>query len=252
MMVGVLRSCEPFDLEALRREASAAVGVQDFGMGAYGHCVSLPCEDDMPETYRTHHNNLPFADALRLCPLMTRIFREFQTEKASFRLLRRGPGTAYALHDDKDKGRHVVRFQIPIMTNQDAFIVLLKDQVPPPHLAAVVSRILKDAGDDIWFDFERFQNAFGDYLSLYPLPPGYLYYFDTDRIHTAINAGGEDRIVLSIDLVMNDWLRDWMTVNLKTQVPAVPDGAALGGRWNWKSLRHGLITNDETEPNAVR
>ena len=128
-MIGVVRNSHPFDLDALRREVAHAREIQDFDEGAYGHCVSLPCAEHVAEAYRTHHNNVPFSGALYRCPLLQRIFGEFRTQKASFRLLRRGPGTAYALHDDRDKGKNIVRFQIPIITNEHAFIALLKDQM---------------------------------------------------------------------------------------------------------------------------
>lgn len=242
-MNGVMRSSEPFDLDALRHEVAQARSIQDFEKGAYGHCISLPCAEDMPEAYRTHHNNVPFSGALRRCPLARRIFDQFRTEKASFRLLRRGRESAYSLHDDRDKGNNIVRLQIPIVTNEQAFIVLLEDGVSVSDLAAVVARIREDAGDEIWFDFEKFEKIFGGYFALYALAPGFLYYFDTDRIHTAINAGREERIVLSIDLVMNDWLKRWMADNLIARVTPTPKGRAIGGKWNWTALKHGLITH---------
>lgn len=242
-MTGVVRSSDAFDLDALRCEVARARNIQDFNRGAYGHCISLPGRGDLTEPYRTHHNNIPFSGALLQCPLLKKIFGQFQTEKASFRLLRRGPGTAYALHDDKDKGSNIVRFQIPIITNEHAFIALLKDGVSVSDLATVVAHIREDAGGDIPFDFEEFEEAFGSYFALYALAPGFLHFFDTDRLHTAINAGREERIVLSIDLVMNDWLRNWMADNLDTQVPPASKGQGTGGKWNWTSLRHGLIIN---------
>ena len=37
---------------------------------------------------------------------------------------------------------------------------------------------------------------------------GELWYFNADQIHEVYNRGGEDRINLVIDCVVNDWLRE--------------------------------------------
>jgi hypothetical protein len=240
-VVEVLKSLVSYDLAALREEVARARARQDFSEGAYGHCISLPAAEDLAAEYRTHHNNVPFSGALADCPTMRTLFDSLQTEKASFRLLRRAPGTAYGLHDDLDKGADILRFQIPILTNPDAFIVAQKEGVSLDGLAERVDEI-RESGD-LHFDFARFTRAFGRWFDLFSLAPGSMYRFDTDQLHTAINAGDRERIVLGIDIVANDWVKDWIAREFATPVPATPADALPDASWEWTSLAHGLITN---------
>jgi hypothetical protein len=237
----VLKSLASYDLDALRAEVARARARQDFSEGLYGHCISLPAAHDLTAEYRTHHNNVPFSGALAECPTMRGIFDSLKTEKASFRLLRRAPGTAYGLHDDKDKGVDILRFQIPILTNPDAFIVAQKDGVSLDGLADRVNEI-RESGD-LHFDFARFTWEFGQWFDLFSLAPGSMYRFDTDQLHTAINAGDQERIVLGIDILPNDWVRGWIARDFAAPVPPTPADALPDASWEWTSLEHGLITN---------
>jgi hypothetical protein len=240
-VTGVLKGLVSYDLAALQEEVARARARQDFSEGLYGHCISLPAVGDLAEAFRTHHNNLPFSEALAECPTMRGIFDSLKTEKASFRLLRRGPQTAYGIHDDKDKGADILRLQIPILTNPDAFIVAQKDGVSLDGLAERVNAIC-DSGD-LRFDFARFAREFGQWFDLFSLAPGSMYRFDTNRLHTAINAGDQERIVLGIDILANDWVKDWISREFTTPVPPTPADLLPDASWQWTALDHGLITN---------
>ncbi|MEM7352528.1 MAG: hypothetical protein AAF657_17140 [Acidobacteriota bacterium] len=237
----VLRSNEPYDLERLRHEVAIAEKIQGFDHGAYGHCISLPDEDDLGERYRGHHNNLPFAGAFAECTYLRQIFQSFETEKTSYRLLRRGPQTAYSLHNDKDKGVDVVRAQIPIVTSERAFLVLMREdaqvEVPVEELAAMEG--------DVWYDMADLDRLCGDDYELFYLEPGYLHYFDTNEIHTLINADLSERVTLCIDLVLNDWLRGWIASHLGHRLAPVANPRSPALRWEWNALRHGIIRNEE-------
>jgi hypothetical protein len=242
-MTEVLRNTESFDLERLAEEVSIARGIMEFRDGPYGNCISLPAARDVSEPFRNHHNNVPFADALESCPYIKQIFDSFLTEKASCRLLRRKGATAYALHDDKDKGVRIHRFQIPILTNSRAFLLIPTSDANFGFAEAEKARGLDGEAGDVWFDLERLDRELEGRFQLFTLQPGFLYYFDTDQIHTLINAGNSERIVLSIDLVVNDWLNDWMRTELTQRVSPEPVPRTSSIAWEWNALRCGVIRN---------
>lgn len=242
-MNNLLMSSLRFDEKKLAEEVLLAQGVSGFDAGPYGNCISLPTAEDLGERFRSHHNNLPFSGALGQCPHMREIFDSFLTEKAAFRLLRRKSKTAYALHDDKDKGSDILRFQIPITTNENAFLLLTRAGVDLREFESLAACKNDDGSGNFWFDLEKLDKVLAGQFELYSLQPGRLYYFDTDDIHTLINAGDTERITLSLDLVINDWLRKWMKTSL-TQIVApagIPRTSSID--WDWNSLRHGVIRN---------
>ena len=240
-MALLTRSKHGFDLQKLVSETSRARQILDFEQGPYGHAISLPSAADISEPFRGHQNNVPFSNALAECPYLSEIFHSFATEKAAFRLLRRAPKSAYAIHDDKDKGTRIRRFQIPILTNSQAWL-LLADHTDFAEFESVAARAAESEGD-IWFDLHRLDQILRGQFKLFLLEPSYIHYFDTDQFHTLINAGGHERIVLSIDLVLNDWLEQWMDTELTESVAADPVGRTANIQWQWNALRNGLIRN---------
>jgi hypothetical protein len=231
-----------YDVAALSREVAIARAVQDFERGAYGHSISLPAAQQLDPLARRHHNNLPFADVLDRCPYLAEILAGLEAPKLSYRLLRRAAHTAYALHDDKDKGAHIVRLQIPIVTNERSFLFLPTDALDLEVFGPFV-RAAK-AETELPFDLECLRRLCGSELRLFRLRPGRLYYFDTDRIHTLLNAGDQDRITLSIDLIRNDWLHAWMGEHFTRELEPDSLEGADPIRWNWNALRHGVIRNE--------
>ena len=53
----------------------------------------------------------------------------------------------------------------------------------------------------------------------------------------------QKRITLSIDVIVNDWMREWMRTNLTQTVKPSPMGHSPAVTWKWNALRHGIIRN---------
>ncbi len=241
-MAELRRTNREFDLQQLGRETLVARQILDFQDGPYGNCISLPTETDVSAGFREHHNNLPFSGALHECTYFKQIFDSFPCEKAAFRLLRRAPKTAYALHDDRDKGMGTRRFQIPITTNEHSFMLIADEDADFDLIESEAARVADEPGD-IWFDLEKLDRMLAGHFELFSLPPGFIYYFDTEQIHTLINAGDEERIVLSMDLVVDDWLTHWMETELTHLVAPAAVERNSDITWQWNALRNGLIRN---------
>jgi hypothetical protein len=186
-------------LDGLVRDARRAVEGWDWSRGAYAHALSLPAYRELHPYGRYRYGNFPCTGLLEDCPYFRRVFDSLQCEKVSFRLLRRGPHSAYAWHTDAWKGPGVVRFQIPIVSVDEAFLVLT-DYEAVDQLRGPRSTRLSEAS------FEEFARVNGGHFRRHHLAAGRLYYFDTTRVHTLVNPGPAERITLSFDLAANDWL----------------------------------------------
>lgn len=186
-------------LDALVRETRQAVAHGDWSRGAYGHALSLPAYRQLHPYARYGYENFPCAGLLDDLPVLRGIFDGFQCEKVSFRLLRRGPGSAYGWHTDRWKGEGVVRFQVPVVSDERAFLVMT-DYASVDQLTSRRSERLSEG------TFAAFARAHEGHFRRHHLEPGQLHYFDTSRVHTLVNPGPGERITLSFDLVANDWL----------------------------------------------
>jgi len=237
----VLRTECSYDVARMTEESCVARSILDFDQGVYGNSISLARRDELAEPFQEHKNNNPFAGALDHCPYFRTLFDSLKAPKASFRLLRRGPHAAYSFHDDVDKGPQVIRFQIPIVTSRQAFLLLAPDDLDITDFDREHSGFAGDAEGDVWFDMQSLKDAGAGSLELFYLDPGFLYYFDTNNVHTLINAAETERITLSIDLVLNDWLKNWMKSNLTIVVPESPIEETSPGSWKWNNLRYGVI-----------
>jgi hypothetical protein len=240
----VIRGEQLYDIALLSREVEIARNILEFDKGPYRNAVSLPSADQIYAPYRTHHNNIPFSGALDACPHLKSIFESFQTEKTAFRLLRRVPHSAYAFHDDKDRGRDIARFQIPINTSKAAFLLIAGTRLDLKRFDIDSSGFKGDQNGDVWFNMEQLHIACSDVVELFYLRPGCIHFFDTDQIHTLINGADDERITLSFDLVVNDWLRDWMQANLTHRVSPSPIEPFSSVAWKWNALRNGIIRTD--------
>lgn len=197
-----------FSLEGLRHDCDVATRDWDWSQGAYGHTLSLPSRDELHPIGRDNPNNLPYSGMLDRCPTFREIFDRFECDKASFRLLRRTGGTSYGWHTDRDKGPSVVRLQVPIVTNEGSVLVVT-DYDSMDEIVGGKKRI----HDEEYFNNFKTLNQ-GRYAQ-FQFEPGTLYYFNTNKVHDLLNKGGSERTTLSIDLVVNDWVRK--------QFPAVAD-----------------------------
>ncbi len=186
-------------LTGLVRDAQRAVEGWDWSRGAYGHALSLPAHGQLHPHRRYGYENFPCAGLLAECPQFRRIFDSLECEKVSFRLLRRPPGSSYAWHTDGWKGPGVVRFQVPIVSDERAFLVLT-DYTRPDQVRGDASVRLGERS------FEEFASANAGHYEKHHLQPGRLYYFDTTRVHTLVNPGPAERLTLSFDLVADEWL----------------------------------------------
>jgi len=112
-------------------------------------------------------------------------------------LLRRAPESAYSLHDDRDIGSDVLRMQVPIITDKSAFLALPADSLDREAFNRFASDYIERTSDDTWFELDDLTQRFERDFEYFFLEPGYLYYFDTNKLHTLINAGNTARITLA-------------------------------------------------------
>jgi hypothetical protein len=188
------------ELDALVRETRCAAEGWDWSRGAWGHSLSLPAHRQLHPNARYRYENYPCLGVLDQLPALQQVFDGFECEKASFRLMRRGPGSAYDWHTDRLKVHQgTVRFQIPLVSNGSAFLVTTDywqvDEIRGDRAVPLDEE-----------SFDRFARANAGHHRRHELEPGRLHYFDTSRVHTLVNAGSSERITLSFDLVVNDWV----------------------------------------------
>ena len=219
----------PVSLDGLREDATRALEGWDWSRGAFGHALSLPATRDLHPYARHRYHNYPCTGLLERCPHLRAVFDALRCDKVSFRLLRREPASAYAWHTDRWKGPGVVRFQIPIVSDAEAFLVTTdydhEDQV------CGVGRVL--TADT----YARFADANAGHFARHYLEPGRLHYFDTTRVHTLVNPGPGERLTLSFDLVANSWLREQFPVIVAElgagPTPVLPRPGPLEQGWAW-------------------
>lgn len=187
-------------LAALADETRSVVAGWDWSRGAFGHALSLPSYAELHPYRRYSYENFPCLGVLGQYPALRAIFDGLRTEKISFRLLRREPRSAYGWHTDQWKGPGVVRFQIPILSDDAAFLVTTD--------YASGGEVRGEPGAPSAATFERFAEANAGHVGKHHLTPGLVHYFDTTRVHTLVNPGPGERITLSFDLLANDWVRE--------------------------------------------
>lgn len=190
-----------YSLERLRHDCEVASRDWDWSKGAYGHTLSLPSKDELHAIGQENSNNVPFSGFLDRCAYFRQIFDQLECDKTSFRLLRRTGGTSYGWHTDTDKGQGVVRFQVPVVSN-DRSVLAVTDYDSADEIIGGKKRI-HDADY-----FAAFKDLNRGHYELFELAPGTLYYFNTSKVHDLLNEGVSERITLSIDLVANEWVRE--------------------------------------------
>lgn len=187
------------DLDQLRRETAQVTEGWRWERGAYGHALSLPRYRDLHPFQRFAYQNFPCTGFLDRAPALRRIFDGFECDKVSFRLLRRGPSSAYHWHTDGWKGPGVVRFQVPIVSDGSAYLITT-DYTESSEIRGGNEGPLNEKS------FPAFAAANAGHFEKHFLAAGRLHHFDTNRVHTLVNPGPGERITLSLDLVANDWL----------------------------------------------
>jgi hypothetical protein len=95
----------------------------------------------------------------------------------------------------------VVRFQVPIVSDDAAFLVTTDFDSVDQVRGGGSGRLSADSFDDV-------ARANAGHLRRHHLEPGRLCYFDTTHVHTLVNPGPGERLTLTVDLVVNDWVLD--------------------------------------------
>ena len=167
-----------YDIEKLQVDKKFVEERFKYEDGAFGHCISLASIYDLKEPYKSHHNNVPLRGVLGDTPYFKEIFDSFETEITSFRLLRRKADSSYGLHEDKDMGDDIKRFQIPIVTNSDCWLCV-----------TLYDKISEGWTEENSYTMEDFGRRFKGRYDSYQLQPGVMHHFDTTKIHTLFNEG---------------------------------------------------------------
>jgi|TARA_Y100001963_G_scaffold152578_1_gene237700 hypothetical protein len=191
----LIRNNKVYSIDKLREDKKFVEERFKYEDGAFGHCISLPSIYDLKEPYLSQDNNIPLRGVLDYTPYFKEIYDSFKTEVTSFRLLRRKTNSSYGLHNDKDIGKGVKRFQIPIVTNDKSWLCITNQNEIEEGWTEENSYTMEDFG-------ERFKGRHDSYQ----LEPGRMYHFDVTKIHTLFNNGDTDRVTLLIDVKVNDWL----------------------------------------------
>lgn len=203
---------DEYDLDRLRQDCEEALRGWSWEDGAFGHTLSLPAMGDLAERGKTHYNNIPFTNRLTGCPYFQEIFHSFECDIISYRLLRREPNSLYGLHEDRDKGPKAVRFQIPIVSEGDSFMIATDytDMRDLPNTASIRglsgASAIRGSKQRLMTLLDEFIDDTEGKANLYELEPGWLYFFNTDNVHTLVNLSSTERIVLAIDCIANPWL----------------------------------------------
>ena len=193
------RNNKVYNIDKLREDKKFVEDRFKYEDGAFGHCISLPSIYDLKEPHLSHHNNVPLRGVLDYTPYFKEIFDSFETEVTSFRLLRRKSRSSYGLHDDKDMGDDIKRFEIPIVTNDDSWLCVTH-----------YDKISEGWTEENSYTMEDFGRRFKGRYDSYQLEIGRMYHFDVTKIHTLFNDGDTDRITLLIDAKVNDWLLNFI------------------------------------------
>ena len=165
--------------------------------GAFGHAISLP------ESGNEHYNNQPYTGIIKKTPYFKEIYDSFKTEVTSFRLLRRKAGTSYGIHNDSDMGDDIVRFQIPIRTNNHCWFAITDCEMEE-EWTEENSHTLRD-----------FNKKFKPRFKNFKMVAGHIHTFNVKLNHTMINDGNADRVTLSIDLKKNQWVEKFLDTFVK-------------------------------------
>jgi hypothetical protein len=193
------RYATKFDVDLLKADLEWAGRWMKFESSYHKHSISLLNEEMIPETHKNFHNNKTYNEfPLYEWKYFYKIWEQFNKigEITCFRIMRKKQLTAYGLHNDVDAG-DILRFQIPIQTNDSCFLALTN-----------VNEIKEGWTEDDTYFTKDLQNRFGDDVNFYQMESGYLYHFDTNKIHTLVNEGHTTRYTLLFDMKKTDMLLD--------------------------------------------
>ena len=186
-----------YDLTRLKNDLFMAETYGKYEDGAHGHSISLP------ESGNDHYNNQPYTGIIKKTPYFKEIYDSFKTEVTSFRLLRRKAGTSYGIHNDRDMGDDIVRFQIPILTNNHCWFAITDCEME------------EEWTEENSHTLRGFNKKFKPRFKNFKMVAGHIHTFNVKLNHTMINDGNADRVTLSIDLKKNQWVEKFLDTFVK-------------------------------------
>tara|TARA_B100001079_G_scaffold259921_1_gene259536 strand:+ start:275 stop:901 length:627 start_codon:yes stop_codon:yes gene_type:complete len=195
-----------YDIDKLIQDKDLVEKLFRYEDGWGGHSISLP---DKSQARNYHQRgkgnkvNKPYNNILNKTLYFKEIYDSFETKVAGFRLMKRKAHSSYGVHTDEPiVGNNILRFQIPIVVNDDCWLCITDQDWS-----------VFETGDwwsDNSYGLEDFKEVTKNKCFCYQQIPGNLYHFDVTQLHIVINEGNNDRVVLLIDLYKNKWLNDWV------------------------------------------
>jgi hypothetical protein len=181
-----------FDIEKLNLDLQTIISLCKFEDSSYGHSIPIMTEEMCPNSHKGFHNNWPFyLHPMETIPYIHSIWKMFNeiSDVCGFRIMRKLPHTSYGIHNDTDAGS-IIRLQIPIQTNDDCWLACTE-----------LDEIEEGWTKDNTYFKKDLENRFGKDVKFYKMLSGFLYHFNTNKIHTLTNEGNDIRYTLLIDLL---------------------------------------------------
>ncbi len=184
-----------FDIDKLNEDLNTIISLCKFEDSSYKHSIPVMTEAMCPNSHKGFHNNWPFySHSMETIPYFLSIWNMFKKigSVTGFRIMRKLPNTSYGIHNDTDAG-DIIRVQIPIQTNDNCWLACTE-----------LDEIEEGWTEDNTYFKKDLENRFGKDVKFYQMSPGFLYYFNTNKIHTLTNEGDTTRYTLLIDLLKGD------------------------------------------------
>jgi hypothetical protein len=195
---------DKFNIDKLNEDLNTIISLCKFEDSSYGHSVPVMTEEMCPNSHKGFHNNWPFySHDMETIPYVYELWKMFNniSDVCGFRIMRKLPHTSYGIHNDTDAGT-IIRIQIPIRTNDECWLACTE-----------LDEIEEGWTEDNTYFKKDLENRFGDDVKFYKMLSGYLYYFNTNKIHTLTNEGDSVRYTLLIDLQLTDKSLDFINNN---------------------------------------
>jgi hypothetical protein len=186
---------DKFDIDKLLDDLNLIISLCKFEDSFHKHSISIMTKEMCPNSHKEFHNNLPFYSYNpETIPYMNKLWKMFNevSDVCGFRIMRKLPHTSYGIHNDRDAGT-IIRLQIPIQTNDDCWLACTK-----------IDEIEEGWTEDNSYFKKDLEKRFGGEIEFYQMLPGFLYHFNTNKIHTLTNEGDTIRYTLLIDLLLTD------------------------------------------------
>lgn len=165
-----IRLDRQYDVERLQNEVREIVSSLTQQFYVYYSAVPLARKVESPPTY-----DWGLEPMLKGCSYLQHVFRSFQAEITSIRLMRLESGADLKEHTDPTLDavhREVIRLTLPVFSDDQVEFLLNGSEVP--------------------------------------MKPGELWYMKLSERHSVHNGSPYERINMSIDLAWNPWLGNWL------------------------------------------